>query len=178
MSVYFDQPPLLIRSLTEDDVLPLTEAEIAQGWHSTPDKLNKRIRDEKDGKSISFCAVWNGIPVGYVCLYFHRPAGPFADTPYPEIVDFNVLKAFRNRGIGSHLMDCAEAEAAARSPVVTISVGLHSGYGAAQRMYVRRGYIPDGSGVWYEDRVCPPYTMCENGDALVLYLSKNFKKES
>ena len=39
-------------------------------------------------------------------------------------------------------------------------------------MYVKRGYIPDGSGVWYKDRVCESYTPCENDDDLVLYLSK------
>ncbi len=29
-------------------------------------------------------------------------------------------------------------------------------------------YIPDGSGVWYEDRVCEPYADCCNDDELVL----------
>lgn len=32
--------------------------------------------------------------------------------------------------------------------IVCIGVGLHAGYGSAQRMYVKRGYIPDGTGVW------------------------------
>ena len=50
-----------------------------------------------------------------------------------------------------------------------------SGYGSAQRMYVKRGYIPDGSGAWYGDHVCEPYTACENDDDLVLSLSKKLK---
>lgn len=45
------------------------------------------------------------------------------------------------------------AQAAETSDTVCLGVGLHSGYGAAQRMYVLRGYVPDGSGVWYEGRV-------------------------
>ena len=28
--------------------------------------------------------------------------------------------------------------------IVYLGVGLHSGYGSAQRMYVKRGYVPDG----------------------------------
>ncbi len=46
------------------------------------------------------------------------------------------------------------------------------GYGSAQRMYVKRGYIPDGSGVWYQDKICAPHGDCKNDDDLVLYLSK------
>lgn len=44
-------------------------------------------------------------------------------------------------------MDIAEKIAFERSDEVCIGVGLHGGYGSAQRMYVKRGYIPDGSGV-------------------------------
>ena len=56
-----------------------------------------------------------------------------------------------------------------------LDVGLHSGYGSAQRMYVKRGYIPDGSGVWYRDKVCPCYADCVNDDDLVLCLSKKLR---
>ena len=42
-------------------------------------------------------------------------------------------------------------------------------------MYIKRGYVPDGSGVWYRDQVCPPHGDCRNGDDLVLYLSKKLR---
>lgn len=60
-----------------------------------------------------------------------------------------------------------EALAAVTSDTVCLGVGLHSGYGAAQRMYV-----PDGSGVWYEGRVWDQYAPCVNDDELNLFLSK------
>ena len=31
--------------------------------------------------------------------------------------------------------------------MVGLGVGLYADYGAAQRLYVRRGYLPDGAGV-------------------------------
>ena len=34
-------------------------------------------------------------------------------------------------------------------------MGLHSGYGPAQRLYARRGYVPDGSGVVIEGVTVP-----------------------
>ena len=50
------------------------------------------------------------------------------------------------------MMDIAEKIAATYADIVYLGVGLHSGYGSAQRMYVKRGYVPDGSGVWYQDK--------------------------
>ncbi len=42
-------------------------------------------------------------------------------------------------------------------------------------MYVRRGYIPDGGGVWYGEKVCGQYENCCNDDDLVLYLLKKLR---
>lgn len=75
-------------------------------------------------------------------------------------------------------MDAAEKIASEYADTVYLGVGLHSGYGSAQRMYVKRGYLPDGSGVWYRDSVCPPYGECRNDDDLVLYLSKKLPVSS
>lgn len=69
-------------------------------------------------------------------------------------------------------MDAAEKVAAKYSNTVYLGVGLHEGYGSAQRMYVKRGYIPDGSGVWYSERICPQNSDCCNDDDLILYFSK------
>ena len=38
-----------------------------------------------------------------------------------------------------------------RSHVAGIGVGLHPGYAAAQRMYVLRGYVPDGNPLTYRN---------------------------
>jgi inorganic pyrophosphatase len=69
-------------------------------------------------------------------------------------------------------MNHIEAEAAELSNTVCLGVGLRSGYGATQRLYIKRGYIPDGSGVWYGRSPAQQYGTVENGDALVLYMSK------
>lgn len=37
-----------------------------------------------------------------------------------------------------------------------IGVGLYSDYGAAQRIYVRRGYLPDGRGIMYRNQPVEP----------------------
>jgi hypothetical protein len=54
-----------------------------------------------------------------------------------------------------------------------LAVGVHSGYGPAQRMYVKRGYNFDGSGVWYKGKQLEQYAPCINDDDLLLYLAKD-----
>lgn len=70
-------------------------------------------------------------------------------------------------------MDNAENLAGKSSDYVSLSVGLHNGYGTAQRMYVKRGYIPDGTGVWYNGKQLAPYATCVNDDDLTLYFLKS-----
>ncbi|MBP3656699.1 MAG: GNAT family N-acetyltransferase [Clostridia bacterium] len=169
---YYDDGTLVIRDMTQEDAHCITEEELAQGWHASVEKYLMRIGDHAQGRAIAMTAQYAGQAAGYVSLYAHAPSGPYAGTGIPEIVDLGVLEKYRGRGIGSRLLDAAEALAAQRGDRVCLGVGLHSGYGAAQRMYVRRGYVPDGSGVWYGDAVCEPYGPCVNDDDLVLYMEK------
>lgn len=170
--VFYRDSGLLIRNLEPRDAQVLTDGEIAQGWNADIGKFQKRLRDQEQGLCVSLAAEADGGAVGYANVYFDPRTGPFASSGWPEIVDFGVLEKYRRRGIGGKLMDAAERIAGERSDTVWIGVGLHSGYGSAQRMYVKRGYVPDGSGVWYRDAVCPPYGPCANDDDLVLYLVK------
>jgi GNAT superfamily N-acetyltransferase len=84
---------------------------------------------------------------GYLLIEPKSSYPPFAKDGIPEIADFNVVRNWQRAGIGTALMDEAEHRVAQISDVVGLGVGLNSDYGTAQRMYVRRGYLPDGAGV-------------------------------
>lgn len=173
--IYFEDDEILIRDMAQGDAQIITDEEIAQGWDQTIEKYEMRLQHQSQGKSISIIAEYRGNIAGYINIYPHSEWGPFANHGYPEIVDFGVLVKYRRKGIGKKLMDTAEKIASRYSDTVYLGVGLHSGYGSAQRMYVKRGYIPDGTGVWYRDSVCPQYADCCNDDDLVLYLSKKLR---
>jgi len=173
--IYYDKEGVLIRDMMPGDAQIITDEEVRQGWHQTTEKYELRLRHQAEGKARAIAALYQGQVAGYINVYRNAETGAFADRNIPEIVDFGVLEKFRNRGIGSILMDVAESIAAEVSDTVCLAVGLHSGYGAAQRMYVKRGYIPDGSGVWYGEGVCPQYEACCNDDDLVLFFSKQLK---
>ncbi len=161
-----------IRRMRETDPKAFADGERAQGWHADEAKFERRLKDMAEGLCVTLVADWRGEPAGYISVYRETKSGPFAGTGWPILVDFAVLEKFRRLGIGGMLMDEAERIAREQAGTVCLGVGLHSGYGSAQRMYVRRGYVPDGSGVWYRDAPCPPYAACTNDDELVLFLSK------
>ena len=170
--IYYQNDDILIRDLRDSDAQIISDGEVAQGWNPTVDKYNMRLRHQAEGKAFALAAEYRGNVAGYINVYPNSEWGAFGKTGYPEIVDFGVLEKYRQHGIGTALMDAAEAIAARYTDTVYLGVGLHSGYGSAQRMYVKRGYIPDGRGVWYQDHICTPYAPCVNNDELVLYLSK------
>lgn len=169
---YYTGKDLVISPLRPEDCQAFADGFSAQGWHKPSSQYKQYLREQQEGLRQVLAARWQGEAAGYLTLLPEALAGPFAGKGWPEIVDFNVLEKFQRRGIGSRLMDCAEEEAAKVSRTVCLGVGLHSGYGAAQRMYIQRGYIFDGSGVWYQDNLLGPYAPCVNDDGLVLYLSK------
>lgn len=169
---YYKDDSVLIRTIELPDAQIICDEEVAQGWHQTVDKYLKRIEDYNSGKCISLVAEYEGNVAGYINVYPDAQEGSFAGKGYPEIVDFGVLEKYRCLGIGSKLMDAAENIAKKYSDTVFLGVGLHSGYGAAQRMYSKRGYIFDGTGAWYGESVTKPYEMYCLDDDLILYLAK------
>ena len=174
--IYYNDDELTIRSMEEADARIFTDEEAAQGWNSDISKYLTRLRDQAEGKCISLTAVYRGHPAGYINVYLTGLGGAFSGKGLPEIVDFGVLEKYRRRGIGNKLMDAAEQIAGQYADTVWLGVGLHSGYGSAQRMYIKRGYIPDGTGVWYRGKPCGQYeTGIANDDSLVLFLSKRLK---
>jgi len=175
--VYYQDNILTIRNMEEADARIFTDEETAQGWHADISKYLGRLRDQAEGKCVSLTAVYEGHPAGYVSVYITGLGGAFGGKGLPEIVDFGVLEKYRRRGIGSRLMDAAEQIAGQYADTVWLGVGLHNGYGNAQRMYVKRGFVPDGTGVWYQGKPCEQYeTEIANDDDLQLFFSKRLKR--
>jgi len=59
-----------------------------------------------------------------------------------------------------------------KSDTVGIGAGLHSGYNAAQRMYVLRGYVPDGNGVVWRNEFIREGQELTVDDELILHFTK------
>ena len=161
-----------IRKMQESDIKDLSRGFISQGWPSREEILTRYFKEQESGEREVLIADLTSTVAGYITILPYAKQGPFAGMA-PELSDFNVFEHFQNQGIGNLLLEESEKRVRLISDKVTLGVGLHSGYGPAQRLYIKRGYIPDGTGVWYQNHQPAMNAVCEDIGDLVLYLSKN-----
>ena len=138
---------LTIRRLTEADARTISQAFTKIGWNKPLQQYQRYLRQQQDHEINVLVAECDNAFTGYLKIVWHPEYAFFKEQAIPEIQDLNVLPSYRRSGIATSLMDEAEAIVAQRSGRVGIGVGLHPGYNAAQRLYVLRGYVPDGLGV-------------------------------
>jgi GNAT superfamily N-acetyltransferase len=167
-----------IRELRREDISPIAEAFANIGWDKPASQYERYLREQTEGKRRVFVAFEDDEFAGYLTIVFESKYPPFTEEKIPEINDFNVLPAFRRRKIGTKLMDAAEEFAARRSKIIGIGVGLDKDYGAAQRLYVLRGYVPDGRGVSWQNRFPKYGEQVSVDDDLNLYLTKTLNAET
>ncbi|EQK39572.1 acetyltransferase family protein [[Clostridium] bifermentans ATCC 19299] len=163
---------ILIRNMIDSDSLEFYKAFKSQGWNKPVSLFDQYYSEQQSGKRKVFVAACDNQVLGYATLLQNAENGPFSNKNIPIIYDFNVLEKYQRNGVGTAILDYMENQVKEYSNEICLGVGLHYGYGSAQRLYVKRGYIPDGSGVWYNDKVLEQYCDCKNDDDLNLYLSK------
>ena len=163
---------LTVSPLAETDFAEIAAAFAAINWQKPASQYSRYLAEQARGERVVLAARAEGIVMGYLTIVWASTYPPFRESGIPEIQDFNVLPAFRRRGIGGRLMDAAEAQIATRSPIAGIGVGLYSDYGAAQRLYVRCDYLPDGRGIARHGQAVAPGAAVVVDDDLALYLTK------
>lgn len=168
---------LTIREMTHEDPLTIAEAYSAQDWDKPQKLLEGYYREQAAGERTVLVAELDGTFVGYLTIIWESHYPPFRDAGMPEIVDFSVLMAHQRKGFGTALMDEAERRIGERSSTVGIGVGLSAGYGAAQIMYAKRGYIPDGRGVQYDGKQLKFGDKTTVDHSLVMCFTKDLKEK-
>jgi GNAT superfamily N-acetyltransferase len=164
------QAPVEIRRLAAQDVDAIAAA--FASWPKPRQQFERYLALQGEGVR-EILVAWCEMRVcGYATVVWEPDYPLFREKRIPEIQDFNVLADFRQRGIGTRLLDAAEELVSSRSPVVGIGVGLYADYGAAQRLYVKRGYIPDGGGASYRDRIVLGGETVVADDDLALHFTK------
>ncbi len=179
----FTAPPnkinssLSIRHCTLSDIDTIVSCFAQANWIKPRSIFEDYLSEQKNGDRLMWAAYMNEQFAGYVTLKWQSQYMPFTEKKIPEIMDLNVLPPFRNCGVGSKLLETAEKASQTKSNIVGLGVGLYAGhdggYGPAQKLYVKRGYIPDGNGVTYSYEKVTPGEKISLDDDLVLWFTKN-----
>ncbi|HJQ13810.1 MAG TPA: GNAT family N-acetyltransferase [Anaerolineales bacterium] len=164
-----------IRLLERSDIPKISDAFRELGWNKPASQYERYFAQQEIGVRNVYIAWIEEQFAGYLTICWESSYEPFFIKSIPEIVDFNILPDFRRKGIGTQLMDKAECQIAKVSSVAGIGVGITSDYGAAQRLYILRGYIPDGCGLHWRDHHVHYREEIRVDDDLALYLTKELK---
>jgi GNAT superfamily N-acetyltransferase len=164
---------ITIRNITMEDCKIISEAFTAQGWNKPQEQYERYFKEQVEGTRAVFIAEYNNEFAGYVTVVWESDYKYFIENKIPEIVDLNTLIKFRKKGIATALLDEAERKISERSNIAGIGFGLMFDYGQAQRLYVKRGYIPDGLGVSQSGGFIKYGDNIVVNDDLALYLTKN-----
>lgn len=157
-------PPLIARAFTDI------------GWDKPEAQYIDYLDQQASDARPVLVARLKGMFAGYLTVVWVPDYLPFREAGIPEIQDFNVLPHFRRQGIGTALMDAAETLIATRSNTAGIGVGLYPDYGPAQRLYVLRGYVPDGRGVAWNAVLAKPMQQVVVDDDLALYFTRDLQQ--
>ena len=169
---------LHLRRLEPEDIGRIVEAFAAVKWPGkTAAQYERYFQEQRTGQRIILTAWQEKVFCGYLTIVWNPDYVPLRAAGIPEIQDFNILPDKRRQGIGTALMNEAEVLVSQRTRMVGIGVGLYADYGPAQRMYVLRGYVPDGLGITYHNRVVTPGQAVPVDDDLVLHFIKILRED-
>ncbi|WP_054955565.1 GNAT family N-acetyltransferase [Paenibacillus dakarensis] len=161
-----------IRELNEQDPSLISAAFYEQGWDKPVELYLRYFEEQSNSERVSLVAEVDNMFAGYVNILWSSYYPSFREQGIPEINDFNVLINYRRLGVGSALMDSAEKRIKERSEIAGIGVGLFSDYGNAQILYAKRGYIPDGKGIYNSRQYIEHGDTTVMDDDVALYLTK------
>lgn len=155
-----EAPRFSVRRMEADDVKGLFEA--FRSWNKPSTQYERYwTENEQSGRVTLVAKDGGGTVIGYANIVWSPEYVPFAEAGIPEINDMNVVSEWQRRGVATALVrECEGIARAAGCETMGIGFGLTPDYGAAQRLYPKLGYIPDGRGA----------VPTEWGD--VLYLTK------
>ncbi len=127
---------------------------------------------EPDGASL--IAMAGSDVIGYVAIVWESDYAGFRSRGIPLLHQLAVAGPSQRQGVATLLMDAAEQLVRDRGiATLGITVGLFDEYGPAQRLYGRRGYIPDGRGVCRGQRPLSKGMEVTMDDDLIIWLTKD-----
>jgi GNAT superfamily N-acetyltransferase len=134
----------------------------------------EHLADHAAGEGTTLVGRLGSVVAGLVTVRWTSRNRAFAEQGIPLVHQLSVDPELRRLGVATALLDAAEQLAASRGcGQIGITVGLFDVYGPAQRLYARRGYVPDGRGACRGQVPLRQGETVEVGHDLILWLTKD-----
>jgi len=168
---------ITLRTATLTDIPKLWDMAVAMGVGKDDGYFDKSLEFQGQGHREVIIASVDNVDVGYGMMAWQPKYAFFRKLGIAEIQDLNVLPDYRRRGVASLMIEYCENLAREKGHEhIGIGVGMDASYGAAQQLYVRRGYVPDGNGVTYDRKTLVKGDFKPIDDDMSLMLIKSLQK--
>ena len=138
---------IIVREMNEEDAERLDKLlEKPAGVQS----IYKSYLEETCSGQCQYIVIYKeGQLAGYAKIDWKSSYEDFEEEGIPEVKEVTIFEGFRKKGLGSYLMNTIENKIKKHSDYCAVGVGLAEPYESAQRLFAKRGYEPDGKGVFY-----------------------------
>ncbi len=166
-------PKLKIDLLMKEDCFQLSQKFLALGWDKPLSMFEEYLAEQLSGERHIYVARLADEIIGYVTIQWESDHCFFRNNNIPEIKDINILPHFQKQSFGKSLLEFAEQQIMARSKIVGIGVGLTPDYGAAQKLYIKSGYLPTGEGITHHGQTVKHGDNVQIDDETILWFTKS-----
>jgi GNAT superfamily N-acetyltransferase len=165
---------LSIAPLTAGDIPALAGADGGDLWQRDEDWWRRCLEEQSRGERTAAIARDGEAIRGYAQLVWKAAYGGFRAARTPEIRDLTVAERFRRQGVGTQIVvHLGRTAFGAGCRQIGTGVGLSEGYGAAQRLFVKLGFMPDGRGLTAANLPVFPGDSVTADDTLLLWLVRD-----
>ena len=165
---------IIVRQIADDEIPAVCEAE-GDLCEDNVKYYQRYLNWQKEGACAFLIALLDGAIAGYVFLLYQDRWGSMAEARLPGLADLNVFPWNRRRGVGNALLEAAEKLAAEYGDTLHLDVHVTALSGQAHRLYFRRGYMPDGRGVYHKYKQYDPALGAVDPEDLTLLLVKTLR---
>lgn len=147
MNIEGDSMDVTLKKLDSHEVIIWKKAFEEHNKLRTDEYYERCYNENLNGTRVTLLA-WVDNKIAGICHLKYESDYPyFNECKIPEINALDVFPEYRKCGIATRLIEALENIARNNYKRVGIGVGLFRDYGVAQRIYYKRGYIPDGNGI-------------------------------
>lgn len=139
-----------------------------------PVAAREHLASHAGAHGVCLVAVRDGRVIGIVSILWESNYAGFRDRGIPLVHQVSVAGPAQRQGVATELLAAAERLARDRGvTTIGITVGLSDGYGPAQRLYAKLGYLPDGRGACRGREPIRHGTQVTMDDDIILWLTKD-----